>query len=221
MPAGPEVISVAADWLMTAARVGGSFMVICAGGLTGFAFAGRLDAELAELDRLETALITLSSEVSYALQPLPAALMSAGTRAGGSIGALLYRMGSLTGLSQRRTPTEALEQALDPDMDQALRRTSGLASGPALAGTLDQAAGRATGRAAPGAVLSAFELDLLRDLARNLGVSGHKEQLRYIEMSIDRVRDRRASFAAECRRKAKLYRYLGIAAGASVAIVLM
>lgn len=193
---------------MTSARVGGSFMVIFAGGMAGFTFAGRLEDELAELGRLETALLTLSSEVSYALQPLPAALVSAGERAGGATGALFARVGALTGLSQRRTPGEALEQALSEPADVGARsaRTSSGARGP----------GPVQSRRLP-----PFALDLLRDLVRNLGTSGHKEQLRYIEMSIDRVRARRQDFAAECRTKAKLYRYLGIAAGASVAIVLM
>lgn len=203
---------------MTAARAGGTFMVVCAGGMAGFTLASSLDRELAELDRLEAALLTLSSEVSYALQPLPAALANAGERAGGATGALLARLGALTGLSQRRTPVEALEQALaetedwDPRLDRGLIAAGGKGLGSGGV--------KMRWRISPQR-LSPFELDLLRDLARNLGTSGHREQLRYIEMSIDRVRSRRADFAAECRKKAKLYRYLGIAAGASVAIVLM
>jgi stage III sporulation protein AB len=97
-------------------------------------------------------------------------------------------MGALTGLSQRRTPVEALDQAL---ADPSLAR------------------------------LPPFEVGLLRDLTANLGASGHKEQARYIEMSIDRARSRRREFEDECRKKAKIYRYLGLFSGACVAIVLL
>lgn len=189
--------------------------------MTGFGLAGRLEGELGELERLEVALLNLSSEISYSLQPLPGALVRAGGRAGGATGALFVRLGSLTGLSQRRTPAEALDQALDG--------VSAGAPDPLLGGARSGAPGEAKDGVARTTVsrskklipLPAFEVDLLRDLAKNLGTSGHKEQVRYIEMSMDRARSRRREFAEECRKKAKLYRYLGIAAGASVAIVLL
>jgi stage III sporulation protein AB len=163
-------------------------MVVAAGGIAGFSLAGRLETELKELQRLETALLCLSSEISYSLTPLPGALERAGERAGGASGALFERVGALTGLSQRRNVTQALDLAL--------------AEGPSRS-------------------LAPFEVDLVRDLAKNLGTSGHKEQVRYIEMSIDRVRSRRREFEDECRKKAKLYRYLGLFSGACIAIVLL
>ena len=199
-----------AAWFSSAFKLMGSFMVVGAGGMAGFWLAGRLEGELGELERLEVALLNLSSEISYSLEPLPGALVRAGERAGGATGALFVRLGSLTGLSQRRTPAEALDQALDGVAAGAPDRLPG--------GVRSGAPGEAKEKLIP---LPTFEVDLLRELAKNLGTSGHKEQVRYIEMSMDRARSRRREFAEECRKKAKLYRYLGIAAGASVAIVLL
>lgn len=69
--------------------------------------------------------------------------------------------------------------------------------------------------------LPSFEVGLLRELAANLGVSGHKEEARFIEMSIERARSHRREFEEECRKKARIYRYLGLLSGACVAIVLL
>lgn len=177
---------MSAAWIPIS-KVLGSVLVIAAGGIAGFGLAGRLESELKELERLELALLCLSGEISYSLTPLPGALARAGERAGGATGSLLRRFGALTGLSQRRTAIEALDQALAED----------------------------------GGKVPRFERELLRDLAGSLGTSGHKEQERYIEMSIGKARSLRTQFEDECRKRAKLYRYLGVFGGACVAIVLL
>jgi len=172
-------------WLPVALKLLGSTLVIGAGGVAGFSCAGRLEAELDELERLEAALTALSSEISYSLMPLPGALSKAGERAGGTTGAIFQRIGGLSGLAQRRTPVEALVRALD-----------------------DEHIGR-------------FQEHVLKDLVRNLGTSGHKEQVRHIEMSIDRVRSWRRRLEDDYRKKARVYRYLGLFSGVGVAIVLL
>ena len=164
----------------------GCALVVTAGGLAGFSAAARVETELRELERLEAALLCLSSEISYALTPLPEALKRAGATAGGAVGALFARVGALAGLSNRRSVSQALDLAL--------------------------------GEARP---LAPKVADIMRDLAMNLGTSGHKEQVRYIEMSMDRVRSLRKESEDECRKKARLYRYLGLFSGACLAIVLL
>ncbi len=165
----------------------GSVMVIAAGGIAGFYVAGRLESRLREMRRLETALVFLSSEITYSLTPLPQALFRAGERAGGAVGALFCRFGELTGLAQRRDPSEALDAALSDS----------------------------------GSAVPAEAVDLLFELSRNLGTFGHKEQARFIEMSIDKAGRMRGELEGECRAKAKLARYLGLLGGACVAIVLL
>jgi stage III sporulation protein AB len=177
---------MSAEWVPMA-KLLGSVLVVAAGAYGGFGLAGRLESELKELERLEVALLCLSSEISYSLTPLPAALQSAGKRSGGVVGALFCRFGALTGLSQRRTAAEALEMAL----------------------------------AEAGKKVAAPARELLKELAVNLGTSGHKEQERYIEMSLSKARGLRQEFEGECRKRAKLYRYLGVFGGACVAIVLL
>ncbi|MGE5580397.1 MAG: hypothetical protein ACM3WU_10170 [Bacillota bacterium] len=169
------------------AKLLGSALIVAAGGIAGFSLAGRLEGRLLELQRLESGLVCLLSEISYSLTPLPDALTRAGERAGGQIGVLLCRCGMLTGLSQRRTAEDAFAQAV-------------LEFG---AETLPAA------RA------------ILTDLSRYLGTSGHKEQVRYIEMSIDKAKRLRQDFEEDCRKRAKLYRYLGVFGGAGVAVVLL
>ncbi len=170
-----------------AAKLLGSVLVVAAGAFAGFGLARRLESELKELERFEAALLCLSSEISYSLTPLPAALIEAGRRCGGHVGDLFLRFGAATGLFQRRTAVEALEHALS-------------GSGRSIGGPVRE---------------------LLRELAANLGTSGHKDQERYIEMTIDKARGLRQEFQGECRRRAKLYRYLGVFGGACVAIVLL
>ena len=172
--------------MVLAAKAAGSALVIAAGGLVGFAAARRVEAELREVERLETALHFLQSEISYALTPLPEALKRAGAAAGGEIGALLARTGALAGLSNRRSVSRALDLALDeihPELTKVLA--------------------------------------IVKELAASLGLSGHKEEVRHIEMSIDRARSLKKELEDECRRKARLYRYLGLFSGASLAIVLL
>lgn len=233
---------MSATWGAAVVKILGALTVVGSGGMVGFGLARSLEGELAELERLEVALVTLSSEISYSLQPLPGALAGAGERAGGVTGALFVRMGALTGLSQRRTPAQALEQAVRDVLGDGSCHADADGGGPGVARMgedraamrkgMDRGAARG-GRhegVAPGGMkaarriparLPAFEVGLLRDLAKNLGTSGHKEQVRYIEMSVDRLGSRRSEFAEECRKKARLYRYLGIASGASIAIVLL
>ena len=169
------------------AKTAGSLLVVGAGGVVGFAMAGRLESQLRELQRLETALLCLEGEISYSLTPLPEALQRAGERAGGAVGALFCSFGALTGLSQRRTAAEALREAL----------------------------------AESGDGVTAPVKELLVDLSLYLGTSGHKEQARFIEMSIDKAKRLRQEFEDECRKRAKLYRYLGLLGGACVAIILL
>jgi stage III sporulation protein AB len=64
-------------------------------------------------------------------------------------------------------------------------------------------------------------LSVVEDLVKTLGTSGHKEQVRYIDMSIDRVRSYRKSIEDEYRKKARMYRYLGVLAGLLVVVVLI
>ncbi|HHY76153.1 MAG TPA: hypothetical protein GX500_05145 [Firmicutes bacterium] len=66
-----------------------------------------------------------------------------------------------------------------------------------------------------------FVREVLGELVKGLGVSGHKEQLRLIDMSIDRVRSYLASAEVECQKKARMYRYLGVLTGLAAAIVLI
>lgn len=168
-------------------KVIGSVLVVAAGGIAGFALAGRVESQLRELQRLEMALLCLSGEISYSLTPLPEALVRSGKRAGGATGSLLCRFGALAGLSQRRTAAEALSEALaesGPDVGVQAR-------------------------------------ELLLDLSLYLGTSGHREQARVIEMSIDKARRLREEFEDECRKRARLYRYLGLFGGACVAVVLL
>jgi len=72
-----------------------------------------------------------------------------------------------------------------------------------------------------GAGVSPSARAILTDLSRYLGTSGHKEQVRHIEMSIDKAKRLRQDFEEDCRKRAKLYRYLGVLGGAAVAVVLL
>jgi len=72
-----------------------------------------------------------------------------------------------------------------------------------------------------GAGIQPAALAVLTDLSRYLGTSGHKEQARYIEMSIDKAKRLRQDFEEDCRKRARLYRYLGVFGGAAVAVVLL
>lgn len=169
-------------------KMAGSLMLLWAATSVGFGSARSLENQVLELERLEVALESLSSGVSYALEPLPRAMMKAGERAGGETGRLFCLMGAESGLAGRRTPHEAftsvVAEGLGPQVSRAVR-------------------------------------DILADLFRTLGASGHKEQVRHIDMSIDRVRSYRKSVEDECRKKARVYRYLGVLAGLSAVIALV
>ncbi len=177
--------------LIPIAKALGAVLVVGAGGVTGFSLASRMEWRLRELERLEAALLCLRGEISYSLTPLPQALQRAGERAGGAIGTLFCRFGASTGLSQRRTAAEALEEIL---------ATSGVGAG---------------------AGIDASVREILTELSAYLGTSGHNEQCRFIDMSLDKAKRLRQEFEDECRKRVKLYRYLGLLGGACVAVILL
>ncbi|QUL98937.1 MAG: stage III sporulation protein AB [Candidatus Fermentithermobacillus carboniphilus] len=170
------------------AKVLGSGLVLGAGALAGYTAAKATEERLKELERLEICLINLSTEISYFLSPLPKALVKAGQKSGGEAGRLFVEMGNLVGMGRRKTPDEALEEALVSIREDSIPR---------------------------------FGLETLRDLAKNLGGTGHREQIRYIEGSIERLKDHRRLFEEESRKKARLYRYLGLLGALSTVIVLI
>lgn len=69
--------------------------------------------------------------------------------------------------------------------------------------------------------LPRLALETVGELVKTLGTSGHKEGLRHIDMSIDRVRSHLRLVEAEYGKKARMYRYLGVLTGLSVVIVLI
>jgi stage III sporulation protein AB len=69
--------------------------------------------------------------------------------------------------------------------------------------------------------LPRFARDLLGELVKTLGTSGHKEQIRLIDMSIDRVRSFVRSVEGEYEKKARMYRHLGVLTGLAAVIVLI
>lgn len=66
-----------------------------------------------------------------------------------------------------------------------------------------------------------FVAATLEDLLKNLGTAGYREQIRYIEMSLERVRMHRTSIAGEIARRSRLYRYLGVLSAACLIIMLL
>ncbi|HHW27821.1 MAG TPA: hypothetical protein GXX23_10900 [Firmicutes bacterium] len=169
----------------------GALSVIAAGTLIGLGLAGRLEEDLREMERLESLLIGLGTEISYALVPLPEALRKHGNRVGGAIGKVVSRIGELSGLERRRTLAEAASMALD--------EAAGLGEPPLLP----------------------FHAALLLDLARVLGTTGHKEQAAYIDHALASVRAHRRASEDELRKRARVYRYLGVLSSVSLVIVML
>lgn len=69
--------------------------------------------------------------------------------------------------------------------------------------------------------LPLFARDTVGELVKTLGTSGHKEQIRLIDMSIDRVRSFLRSVEGEYEKKARMYRHLGVLTGLAAVIVLI
>ncbi len=172
-------------------RGAGALGVVVAGSLMGFSLASRLEEDLREMERLESLLLGLSSEISYALVPLPEALQKHGARVGGTVGKVASRMGELSGLERRTTLPEAAVLALD------------------------EAADTGDGR------LPTFHAALLLDLARVLGTTGHREQVAYLDQALETARSHRKSVEDEFRKRARVYRYLGVLSSVSLVIVML
>jgi stage III sporulation protein AB len=172
-------------------RGSGALGVVAAGTLIGFSLARRLEDDLREMERLESLLLGLRSEISYALVPLPQALRKHGTRVGGTVGAVALRMGDLSGLERRTTLPEAAALALD------------------------EAAGSG------GGTLPAFHAALLSDLARVLGTTGHREQAAHLDHALETAQNHRRSVEDDFRKRARLYRYLGVLSSVSIVIVML
>lgn len=79
--------------------------------IAGFKAAQDALENLSEVERAETALVSLRSQISYALNPLPVALREAGRAAGGKIGEFIGFMVGEIGTRGRLTPSEAFEKA--------------------------------------------------------------------------------------------------------------
>jgi len=60
---------------------------------------------------------------------------------------------------------------------------------------------------------------VLREVSLGLGVTGHKEQVRYIEGFIHELERERLNMEEEARKKAKLYRYLAVLSALSAIIL--
>ncbi|MGI6642698.1 MAG: hypothetical protein ACOX3V_01560 [Bacillota bacterium] len=172
---------------LSAVRILGSGAVIAAGGLLGYRMAAQLDHEISEMNRFESLLLSLKTEISYALLPLPKALSKCGERVGGTVGQAFARVGAKTGPGSRMTPEEALSLVLD-DLGQKMPR---------------------------------HQVPLIEDLFRNLGTSGHKEQVAHIDAVLDSAKALRRSLEDNYRKKARIYRYLGVLGAISVVIVLL
>lgn len=93
-------------------KTAGSLAVLLTGWFAGDWAARDLERQLAEMNRFESALSDLASEISYSLSPLPEALSRVGERVGGQTGQLLWGLGKGMGLGRRKTPEEALAQIL-------------------------------------------------------------------------------------------------------------
>ena len=65
------------------------------------------------------------------------------------------------------------------------------------------------------------QVPLIEDLFRNLGTSGHKEQVAHIDAVLDSAKALRRSLEDNYRKKARIYRYLGVLGAISVVIVLL
>ncbi len=172
-------------------KVVGSVTLMLTSWSIGDFVAKRLERQLAEMRRFESALVDLGQEISYSLAPLPRALQRVGERTGGETGKLFAALGSTAGLAQRRTPTEALFKIVGESQEF------------------------------PGTSISPFEMELLEDLLKSLGMSGHTEQLRHIDMISMRARVWREDFQEQAKKKARVYRYLGALSGACMVIILL
>ncbi|HHY17186.1 MAG TPA: hypothetical protein GX524_03850 [Firmicutes bacterium] len=65
------------------------------------------------------------------------------------------------------------------------------------------------------------ELRILEALVKNLGIWGHNEQISFINVALTELRNERGFMHGEHRKKARMYRSLGILTGLGVAIVLL
>ncbi len=65
-----------------------------------------------------------------------------------------------------------------------------------------------------------YQASLLKDLFGNLGTTGHREQMVYIESVLENAKSVRLSLENDCRNKAKICRYFGVLGGLCLVIVL-
>ncbi len=65
------------------------------------------------------------------------------------------------------------------------------------------------------------EIEILESLVQNLGIWGHKEQISFIGIALAEVRNERGCLQEEYRKKARMYRSLGILAALGIVIVLL
>lgn len=168
------------SWVL-AAKATGAFLVVTAGCMIGFGHASRLEEELKEMQRLESFLIGLISDISYALLPLPRALVQNGQRVGGAIGSSFAALGRAAGMENRATLGEALAQMTSDERGEAC-----------------------VSRPLP------FHASLMSDLVRVLGTSGHKEQIAHVQHALDTAKNYRLEREHEYRNRARVSRYLGV-----------
>lgn len=169
-------------------KLAGSVFVVGASSGLGFGAAKDLENKVRELERLEAALVALSSCISYVLTPLPLALGQAGDVAGGEIGALFGALGRRIGLQSRQTPKDALQEILADGSYQGIPHEA---------------------------------LSIMRDLVAVLGGSGYREQEKYLDLAVERVRTQSRLLATQWQRHARMYRYLGVLGGLAAVVILL
>ena len=64
-------------------------------------------------------------------------------------------------------------------------------------------------------------LDIIEDVMKNLGSTGYKEQTRFIQLALKRLEMLKKEKKDEAKKKAKIYRCLGVMSGLSAAILLI
>ncbi len=191
--------------LWATAKAGGAAIVVASCVGWGWGRVRELARRPKTLAAAMAALEMLETEVFYALNPLPDALLSAAERLGPTAG---------SPVGQFLTRCSALMRPAVPDgrLEPEPVRGPGLPAAEAWRQALDEVA--------PRLGLKRSDFDALLRLGAVLGASDRDDQVRHLRLAREELSHNFKQAVADRDAKTRVYLYLGLGAGLTVVILL-
>lgn len=188
----------------------GGGLVMGTATFVGWSLASRLSGRPRELRALQTAVAVLQSEIEWGQTPLPTALRSAATAAGGRVAALLSDAAAL------------MEARVAVAEGGALTEGSGAVANDPNAHALSpkEALRQALLTHGPRTSLTAEDLGILGALAPILGATGKQDQIRHLALAATRLAGAEGIARANLERYERLARWGPVLVGAAIVLIL-